>query len=188
MNNETFVAPATAETAKMVSDILGRPDTFQNVVTEVRDGKEVLVVLPNTRLLTTKEQEEFEALSLKVFGATSRWATLLKKGLVEAVTEEVEEYVPAQTDKDGNVTKSEETRKVQVPVYYRSEKRGLTTIPLLRRVNFTPETLMTYMLDLKEKQDKIRAMLQKMADERKAKEDAAKLESQVAEQVAGSVM
>lgn len=91
-----------------------------------------------------KEHEELEALSKEVFGSTSHYKTLLKKGSLELVTEETTEYVPAVLDADGKEVKAEETRTVQVPVKYRSPKRGLTGINQLRTVKYTRIRERTY--------------------------------------------
>lgn len=158
-----------------------------SVTVELRDGKEVYVAHPSTRLLTTAEQEEMEALSLEVFGATSKWATILKKGFVEPVTETQTEFVPEEKDEQGNVVKAEETREVQVPVFYRSPKKGLTNIPTLRTRRFTVEELKVFMLNLREKQRKIKEMLEKMAEDRRKAEEQKKLEQEVGAAASGSV-
>ena len=113
------------------------------------------------RLLTTQEVEGFEKLSLEVFGSTSRWSTLLKKGIAQPVTETITEYVPATE------STPEETRTHQVPVYLDKARKSVQ----MRQVYFTPETLTAFMLERKRQIEEFKAMVAKMQAEEKARKE-----------------
>lgn len=141
----------------------------------MQETQQPLVVEAGSRLLSTQEIETFESLSKEVFNATSRWSTLLKKGIAETVFEEVTEYVPA-TD-----TTKEETRTHKVPVYLDAAKKSLKMVQ--RR--FTPETLMAFMLERKKQIDLIKALIAENQKKAKEAQDKAALAKQISQSVSG---
>jgi len=151
---------------------------------EVRRDNQV----PDGRVPTLEETAELEALSKEVFGSTSHYKTILKKGTTELVTENVTEYVPAVLDADGKEVTPEETRVVQVPVKYRSPKRGLTNINQLRTVKHTVESVKDLMLERKKQQDAFRAMMAKMEADKKEAAEKERLNKLVQEKLSGSAI
>jgi hypothetical protein len=142
----------------------------------------------NLSTLSAETRNELESLSKFVFGSISHYATLLRKGVRQAVAEEVTEYVPAELDVDGKEVKAEETRQVQVPVKYVSPKRGQTTLPLLKLVRHTPETIKEYMLVLKKQKEEFIAMVEKLQADQKAVQAQIELAKQVQDSLAGSAI
>lgn len=138
--------------------------------------------------LTNEQHAELEALSLEVFRSTSRYKTILKEGVVEAVTVEATEYVPAVLDADGKEVKAEETRTVQVPEKYRSPKRGLTTINQLKTVKHNYDSVKVLMLERKQQLDAFKAMMAKMEADKKATAEQEQLKKQVQRAVGGSAI
>lgn len=135
--------------------------------------QEQVVAESGSRLLTTAEIEQFEALSIELFGASSKWSTILKKGMTVPVTEKVTEYVPA-TD-----TTPEETKEVDVPVYLTQNKKSVKQVTK----HFTAESLLAWMLDRKKQIDTIKALIKKRQDDA----EAARKEAQVAKQLSDSL-
>lgn len=126
-----------------------------------------------------EEREQLDALSKEVFGASSRWQSLVTKGYSELVTEEVEEYVPEATDKDGKVTPGF-NRKVRVPV-----KRKDGALQSTKKYHDI-KSVTIYMLDRKAQLDKIKAEVKRMQDEARAKKEADALAKRVHEDAQGS--
>lgn len=143
---------------------------------------------PDEEKPTLAQVGVLEALSKEVFGSVSHYRTLLEKGSVELVTEETTEYVPAVLDAEGKELTPEETRVVQVPVKYRSPKRGITSINLLRKVKYTLESVMTLMLERKRQQDAFRAMMLKMENDKKEAAEKERLNKLVQEKLSGSAI
>lgn len=145
---------------------------------------------------TDAQREELDALSSKVFssfnpltgtfkpGPTSRWQTLLRKGVGELVTEEVTEYVPEEKDEAGNVIKAEETVKHQVPVKYNNAEKS--TISKVKR--FTVESLLLELRARAEQHDKFVEMIEKHKKEQEEKRQAALLAEQVQNSAGGSTL
>lgn len=142
----------------------------------------------NTRAPTLEERAELEALSLEVYGSTSRYATILQKGTLEAVTEEVTEYVPAVLDADGKEVTPEETKTVQINVKYRSPKRGLTSINQLQLTRHSVDSVKALMLELKKQQDAFRAMMAKLEADKKEAAEQARLKQEVQNALGGSAI
>ena len=127
------------------------------------------------------ELEELDALSKEVFGATSRWKTLITKGYVEQVMEEVQEYVPGETKEDGT-TGEGFTRMVQVPV----KRKDGANLSVHKYHDVT--SVRAFLLDCKARLDKIKAEIQRMQEEAKAKKDAEALAKKVHEEAQGSAL
>lgn len=128
-----------------------------------------------------EEREQLDSLSKEVFGASSRWQTLVKKGFSELVTEELEEYVPGETAADGTVGEGI-TRKVQVPV----KRKDGAHQHVMKRHDIKSVTL--YMIERKAQIDKIKAEIKRMQDEEKAKKDAEALAKKVNAEASGSAV
>jgi hypothetical protein len=62
-------------------------------------------------MMTRNERKELNALSLEVFGSSSRWQKFVTKGHPEMISEEKEEIVPPEHEGESSTT-----RKVQVPI------------------------------------------------------------------------
>lgn len=127
------------------------------------------------------ERDELDALSKEVFGATSRWQTLVKKGFSQLLTEEVQEYVPGETKEDGTVGEGF-TRMVQVPI--KRKDGALQSVMKYHDVS----SVRVYMLERKAYLDKIKADIKRMQDEEKAKKDAEALAKRVHQEAQGSAV
>jgi hypothetical protein len=147
----------------------------------------VALLVSDTRSPTTEERTELEALSKEVFGSASHYATILKKGTIQARTEEVTELVPAVQDAEGKELTPEETRQVQVNVKYRS-KRGLTDINQLQIIRHSVDSVKALMLDHKAKMDAFKAMMAKMEAEKNEANEKAKLNEAVQKAAGGSAI
>lgn len=139
-------------------------------------------------VLTLEQHDELSALSKEVFNSTSRYNTLLRKGLVELSTEETTEYVPAVLDADGKEVTPEEMRKVRVPVKYVSPKRGQTSLNSLKNRTFTYETVKAFMLERKAQQDKIKELIAKAKADHAEAEAKKKLLTDVQKVAGGSTL
>lgn len=128
--------------------------------------------------LTYGEREELKALSLAVYGASSRAKKLIEQGYYQLVTEETTEYVPGKTKEDG--TEEGTTRKVNVPVL---RKDGAKQSVLKRH---TVDSIRAEMIDRKAKIEEIRAIMQRQKDEALAKKKQEELSKHVHEELAGS--
>lgn len=128
-----------------------------------------------------EEREQLDALSKEVFGATSRWQSLVRKGFSELITEEVQEYVPGETAADGTVGEGF-TRMVQVPV----KRKDGAHQSVHKRHDIRSVTI--YMLERKAQLDKIKAEIKRIQDEEKAKKDAAALAKKVNAEASGSAV
>lgn len=190
MNDQTEVAPLSKSQRKKLAaaEHNKTANLSRKVGMEPRGENQVMVVLPEETLLTAEQHAELEALSLEVFRSTYRYKTILQKGIVEAVTEEVTEYVPAVLDADGKEVKAEETRVVNVPVKWRSPKRGLTSLNQLKTVKHNYESVKALMLEIKRQNDAFKAMIAKMEADKKAKAEQAKLQEAVQKHVGGSAL
>jgi len=129
-----------------------------------------------------KARQELNALSKEVFGSSSKWQKLVSKGYLDPITEEVEEYVPGETDKDGVVGEGF-TRKVQVPVRL-SNGVGLQ----YTHKYHTTESIKAHMLERKVQLAQLKELVEKMKAEEKAKKDQAQLANQVQSEASGSAL
>lgn len=137
----------------------------------------------NLSTLSAETRDELDSLSKELFRSTSRWQTLLKNGLVETVTDEVEEYIPAEFDAEGKEVKAEETRKVKVPVAYKNSKKSV--LMRVRRFD-TVEEVRTYLLDCKKQFDAIKEIIRKRQEEQKAAQELAQQKQAMQRELAGS--
>jgi hypothetical protein len=127
-------------------------------------------------------KSELNSLSKEVFGSSSRWEKLVKKGYAEVETQEVTELVPGATDEEST------TRQVQVPVMHNGMKK------MVKKFH-TVESVKALMLEKKQRIEEIKASIQKQIEEVRAKkeeEEKTKLEEQkmkqIAEDLAGSAV
>ena len=130
-----------------------------------------------TEVLTTAQKEELEALSKEVFNSTSRYATLLRDGEVVPETYTATEYVPDENGGEGT------TRVVQVPVLVHNSKS-----PVLKVVRHTYTTVKALMVEIKDKQDRFRAMMKKMEDDKTAALYQLQLKQDVQKALGGSAV
>lgn len=128
-------------------------------------------------MVDRQTRDELNALSKEVFGASSRWQKLIDKGYAEVLTEEVTEYVPAEVEGQEGTE-----RKVNVPIK-RQDGAVLSTTK-----HHTVDSVRTYMLDLKKKQEEFQAMLAKLqADQNKKQEQEALAKSLHADNAGSAV-
>jgi hypothetical protein len=119
--------------------------------------------------ITKVERKELDLLSREVFGSSTRWQRLIDKGYDEAVTEEVEETVPAE--KEGEEPTK---RKVKVPV----KVNGSTQYT---RKYHTIESVLEFMVEQKKQLDIFRAQLAKQKEEFLANMEAEKIAKEAKE-------
>ncbi len=124
--------------------------------------------------LTKNERKELDALSLEVFGSSSRWQKLVNNGAIMPVMEKKIETVP------GTETTPETTTEVEVPVL-RADGAHQSTI-----IKHTPESVKAMMIELKIRREKILAMIDAQQKEQKAKEEKEALQKKVQEELGGS--
>lgn len=129
--------------------------------------------------ISPEQRVELEALSLEVFGATSRYATLLRDGEVKVVTTIVTEYIPAEGSGSEGTTKEVEVVET-FPGHPKSAK--------LHLVRHTVESVKTLMLDRKAKQDVFRAAMAKLEADKKEATEQAKLKQAVQNNLGGSAI
>lgn len=122
------------------------------------------------------EREELNKLSQEVFGSSSRWKKLVDTGLREQVMEEVEEFIPPETE-DGEGT----TRKVKIPVKHKGINKFETR-------HFDVESIKTFMLERKKYIEEFKAMVEKIKAEEKAKKEQEELAKKVQEETSGSAV
>jgi len=127
--------------------------------------------------LTREQKAELNELSKYVFGSTSKWKKLMEKGQLTAVTEEVTEYVPNETDPDAEGT----TRKVQVPV-----KVGNSPLSTVKRYSY--EEVKEYLLTLKSKKDELMEKIRQHQEEQRKKQEQEALQKKVQEELGGSAL
>jgi glycyl-tRNA synthetase beta subunit len=120
-------------------------------------------------------REEMNALSKEVFGASSRWQKLVRKGYSKVVTRQVEETVPAE--KEGEEPK---TIMVDKPVLTESGAKQLT------QHFHTEESVLELMKNLKAQRDTYFAAVKKAQDDQKAAKDKQALMEKIQHQAAGS--
>lgn len=126
--------------------------------------------------LPKEEREELSALSKEVFGTRSQWQKMVTKGYSELLTRKTSEVVPGENGAEPT------TRQIDVPILTpHGSKQYITKY-------HTAETVKTYMLGLKKHRDDIMAMIQKQNEERKAKEEQAKLLKEVQTEHSGSAL
>lgn len=128
--------------------------------------------------ITRKEREEMKALSKEVFGSTSRWKTILDKGLKELTTRTVVETVPGE---DGVEDTTKESKQ---PILY-----GNNNVRQFHMRYFQDlDELKLFMLDIKTKRDAFYEQLRKMQEEEQAKKEKEELIQKVQEENAGSAL
>jgi len=108
-----------------------------------------------------KTRKELSALSLEVFGSSSRWQKLITKGYEEVETHMVTETVPGEKEGD-----PETTVENRVPVTLGNNSYKQTT------KYQTLETVKEYLLEQKARLDEIRAKIKQMQEEAAAKKKA----------------
>jgi predicted translin family RNA/ssDNA-binding protein len=127
-------------------------------------------------MVNRQTREELNALSQEVFGASSRWQKLLNNGYAQLVTEEIDEVVPGENGEPDT------TKKVEVPV-----KRADGALQYTTEYH-TVDSVREYMLDLKKKQEEMRALIAKMQEEKRQKENQKKLEEAVQQDIGGNAL
>lgn len=133
---------------------------------------------------TNEQRDELERLSLKLFRASSKWQTLLKKGILELVTDEVTEVVEPGMLKNGEVVVEAKTETNNVPRNYNgAEKSFIYTIK-----RFTVTSLLTELQAREKKYDEFVAKIEEMRKAEQAKKDAEALAEKVQEQAGGSTL
>lgn len=126
--------------------------------------------------LNRAQREELKALSLEVFGSSSRYQKLMNNGYSELVTEEIDEIVPGVDGAEDTV------KKVKIPV-----KREDGALQYVTKYH-TAESVKEYMLDLKKKQEEFKALMEKALAEQKARQEEQKAANAVQDQAGGSAL
>lgn len=127
-------------------------------------------------MITRAEREELKALSLEIFGVSSKWKKLLDNGITKQLTKTVVETVPGENGEPDT------TREVEVPVLTESGATQSYTKYL------SVEEVRDLLLDLKAKRDAFLAERKAKMEEaqaKKAQEDAA---NKVHEELRGSAV
>lgn len=143
---------------------------------ELPKTKTVNTETSSPAFLTRAQREELKALSLEVFGSSSKYSKLLNEGHSELVTEEIDEIVPGENGAPDTV------KQVKVPV-----KRADGALQYVIK-RYTYESVKELMLELKKKKEEFEAMVKKMNEEQAAKQAQAKLEKEVQEAAGGSTL
>lgn len=143
---------------------------------ELPETKTVNTETSSPAFLTRAQREELKALSLEVFGSSSKYSKLLNEGHSELVTEEIDEIVPGENGAPDTV------KQVKVPV-----KRADGALQYVIK-RYTYESVKELMLELKKKKEEFEAMVKKMNEEQAAKQAQAKLEKEVQEAAGGSTL
>lgn len=121
-------------------------------------------------------KEEMKALSKEVFGSSSRWQTMLKKGYSEVVTRTVTEEIPGENGAEPTV------KETKVPVLTESGGRQS------RHKNHTVESLKALMFAYKVQRDAFLAEHKRKQEEEAAKKAQAELDKKITEEVSGSAL
>lgn len=127
----------------------------------------------STGEFTRNEREQLNALSLELFGASSRWRKLVDHGFEEPVTEEVTEYVPNEQDPDKGENRQVKVLKLRDGMAHSVVKRH------------TPDSILQYMKELKHLNEQRKIQIEKMKEEQ-AKQKAADAKKAIQE-ATGSV-
>jgi hypothetical protein len=147
----------------------------QEIVEEVETKQHPVTVTKGENGLTYAERQELKQLSQEVFGASSRWQKLVRKGYQKPITEEVTELVPGEKEGDEPTTK-----KVQVPLKRKDEAFQFTT------ERHTVESVKVLMLDLKVKLAQRSELIAKIVAEQKAQKEQEDVAKKLQEEAAGS--
>lgn len=122
------------------------------------------------------EREEMKALSLEVFGTSSKWEKLVTKGYQELVTETKTEVVPG-------VDGAPDTEKeVKVPVL---RADGAQQFVIKRH---TVESIKELMLKAKAQLAELQAAFKKQQEDAQAAKEATDLARKVQEELGGSAL
>lgn len=97
-------------------------------------------------LIDRKIREELNALSLEVYGVSSKWQKLLERGTNELITKTVTETVPGENGQP------DETKEVQVPDTFNGVNQ-------YRHRNYTLDEVKTLLLSMKKSRDEIIAKM-----------------------------
>jgi hypothetical protein len=123
--------------------------------------------------ISNEVKAELNALSKEIFGSTSKWRKMMELGVPEVVTED--------TTKLKIVEGKEEKETVKTTVMHVGPNGG--ELPLNRLKRYTVDEVRSFMLEVKEKQEQIRAMIKRIEEQKKAQENHRQA---VAEAVTGS--
>lgn len=126
--------------------------------------------------MTTDRQtrEELNALSLAVFGSSSRWQKLVKNGYTKLKTRTVKELVPSEVE-------GEEPKEIEVeqPILLNGAKQS-------ELIRLTVDGVREMMLELQAKREAFWAQLQKQREDQEAARQQAELEKKVQDTASGA--
>lgn len=125
--------------------------------------------------LTTRQREEFEALSQYIYGASSRYQTILRNGLKMPVTEDGEEEVPNENG-EGFTKKT-----IKIPVLHAGQQ-------LYHIKRFSVEELKEFLLGIQAQKQAIEKELERLRAEQKKEQDNQKMLQEVQQNAAGSAI
>lgn len=122
-----------------------------------------------------KTKEELKALSKEVFGASSRWEKLVKKGYSEVLTEEVTEMVPSSKEGEPDTE-----QKIKKPVL-----RSDGSLQSVTKYH-TPDSVRTAMVDMKARRDAYLEAVKKAREEQRLAKEKLEMSQKVQELAGGS--
>lgn len=123
--------------------------------------------------VSREQREQLKALSLEIFGKTSRYQKLYEYD--EVKTQTVTETVPGENGQPDT------TKETNVPVLFNGSKQ------MTRRFRTTEEVL-ELMLNFKAKREEFMAQMKAQQEEAKAKTDAETQAKKIQEQLGGSAL
>lgn len=126
--------------------------------------------------LSRDNRKALDALSLEVFGSSSKWQKLVNDGAVQILTEKKTETIPGV---DGA---PDTTQEVDIPLL----RADGAMQSVLKR--YTPESAEKLMLEMKDRRDKVLAMINAQEEEKKAKAAQEALQKKIQEDLAGSAV
>lgn len=121
-------------------------------------------------------RNELNALSKEVFGVSSRWQSLLKKGTSQLITRKTTEVIPGKEGEEPT------TKEVEVPVLTPYGAKQFT------QKYYTVDEVHQVLLDFKAQLDTIKAQMKQQQEEKIAKEAQEKALKEVQEAANGSAV
>lgn len=125
---------------------------------------------------TREQRDQMKALSLEIFGKTSRYQKLFEYD--EVLTHSVEETVPGENGEPDTV------KKVQVPTF----AKNTTKVKQSRRKYRTVEQVIQVLQEFKAKRDEFIAKMKAEQEAAKVKKDAEDQAKKIQEELAGSAL
>lgn len=126
--------------------------------------------------MTRAEREELKALSLELFGVSSKWKSFLELGTRKVLSRTVTETVPGENGEPDT------TRDVKMPILSASgAKQYVIVLP-------TVTELRSLLSDLKRQNDELKAKLSKLELNLKTQKEQEALVSQVQKAGGGSAL